>query len=512
MSLWAGRGIFRPVPVLGLVFAVGCPAATERGDAVILAHITLVGNQAIDCIGLTVSYPGAPSYLPEAHVSPLSGEDVYEIAVYKGDLPDTVSLQVFGSDETGCNIQTVVGSSAEASFLVGRTVTVNLTLAVGNASDGGWTDAGPRGDASTGEDSGVATDAGAPEDAGSDASVAVDSGSISDAGPGSDAAIAPDSGAAADAGSLADAGPGPAVSLQVSGFPSPTTAGATGTFTVTALDVGGDVAIGYGGTIAFSSSDAQAQIPANYSFVAGDQGVHSFSATFETAGSQSLTATDTVTATISGTQSPIVVYGATLIQQKTNSSGSNSTLSLTLANQTTVGDLLVMIGAANKLALSGVSGGGAASWGKAASSTTNTNIEIWYGPVTSGSSAPVTITCSQTGAIWMNVSEWSGLVNTQSQVLDQGNAQHGTSSPASASSISTAHADDLVLFGVADTSGNTFGVPTAGPWSSFSSVSAGGFAQAAWYQTVSATGTYDPTVTVTRSYWDAAIAAFKIAP
>src|SRR5205823_125005 len=58
------------------------------------------------------------------------------------------------------------------------------------------------------------------------------------------------------------------------------------------------------------SSDSQALLPANYTFGAGDNGVHTFSATLKTAGSQSLTATDTTTAGISGAHSGILVNPA----------------------------------------------------------------------------------------------------------------------------------------------------------------------------------------------------------
>ena len=43
-------------------------------------------------------------------------------------------------------------------------------------------------------------------------------------------------------------------------------------------------------------------LPANYTFVGGDTGFHTFSVTLETAGSQSITATDTATTSITGTQ------------------------------------------------------------------------------------------------------------------------------------------------------------------------------------------------------------------
>ena len=104
--------------------------------------------------------------------------------------------------------------------------------------------------------------------------------------------------------------PTAAASLVVSGYPSPTTAGVSHTFTVRAKDAYGNIASGYTGTVTFTSSDAQAALPANYTFVAGDHGVHMFSATFKTAGTQSLTATDTVTSSITGTQSGIRVNAA----------------------------------------------------------------------------------------------------------------------------------------------------------------------------------------------------------
>jgi hypothetical protein len=99
-------------------------------------------------------------------------------------------------------------------------------------------------------------------------------------------------------------------SLSVAGFPSPSTAGVAGTFTVTALNPGGGTDTSYQGTVYFTSSDAQAALPANYTFTAADNGVHSFSATLNTAGTQSITTTDTVTSTITGTQSGITINPA----------------------------------------------------------------------------------------------------------------------------------------------------------------------------------------------------------
>src|SRR5262249_25269242 len=104
--------------------------------------------------------------------------------------------------------------------------------------------------------------------------------------------------------------PAEASTFTVAGFSSTTTAGAAHNFTVTAKDPYGNTARGYRGTVHFTSSDAQAALPADYTFTAGDSGVHAFSATLKTAGTQSITATDTVTSTITGTQSGIRVNAA----------------------------------------------------------------------------------------------------------------------------------------------------------------------------------------------------------
>ena len=57
----------------------------------------------------------------------------------------------------------------------------------------------------------------------------------------------------------------------------------------------------------FSSSDPLASLPANYTFTAADAGVHTFSATLNTIGTESLTVTDTLTASINGIETGIAV-------------------------------------------------------------------------------------------------------------------------------------------------------------------------------------------------------------
>ena len=105
----------------------------------------------------------------------------------------------------------------------------------------------------------------------------------------------------------------PATHFGVTGFPNPTTAGSAGSFTVTALDSLGFPAGTYTGTVKFSSSDGAAILPATYTFVAGDGGVHTFQATLNTAGvSQSITATDGGTASINGSQTGITTQAGTV--------------------------------------------------------------------------------------------------------------------------------------------------------------------------------------------------------
>ncbi len=104
--------------------------------------------------------------------------------------------------------------------------------------------------------------------------------------------------------------PGPVASFGISGFPSPTTAGTAGNFTVTARDASGNTLTNYNRTVHFTSSDTQAGLPADYTFTAADHGVHTFSAVLKTAGTQSLTVTDTVNTGGTGTQAGISVNPA----------------------------------------------------------------------------------------------------------------------------------------------------------------------------------------------------------
>jgi large repetitive protein len=106
--------------------------------------------------------------------------------------------------------------------------------------------------------------------------------------------------------------PAAASGLVVTGYPSPVKAGTSNNFTVTAKDPYGNTATGYTGTVTFSSSDNNATLPGSYKFTAKDAGTHTFSATFNTIATQSLTATDKKNG-FSGTQAGIVVQSALVV-------------------------------------------------------------------------------------------------------------------------------------------------------------------------------------------------------
>src|SRR5713226_10133830 len=101
----------------------------------------------------------------------------------------------------------------------------------------------------------------------------------------------------------------PAANLIVSNILSPESAGTVSSVRVEARTSNGATATLYAGTIHFTSTDTKAVLPADYTFTTADKGVHVFtnSVTLKTAGTQSVTATDTKTATIKGSQTGIVV-------------------------------------------------------------------------------------------------------------------------------------------------------------------------------------------------------------
>jgi len=103
---------------------------------------------------------------------------------------------------------------------------------------------------------------------------------------------------------------GPVAKFIVSGIPASVTAGTAATVTVDARDAANVRVTNYTGTIHFSSTDSKAVLPLDYTFKGTtDAGVHTFTngVTLKTSGAQSVTATDTVTASVTGSQTGITV-------------------------------------------------------------------------------------------------------------------------------------------------------------------------------------------------------------
>ena len=111
-----------------------------------------------------------------------------------------------------------------------------------------------------------------------------------------------------------------AASFTVTGAAS-TTAGSSYTITVTALTSSNAVATSYTGTVHFTSSDPLAKLPANATLT---KGTGTFTVTFETAGSQSITAADTssgITGSDTGiTVNPGAASHMAFVQQPTSGS------------------------------------------------------------------------------------------------------------------------------------------------------------------------------------------------
>jgi hypothetical protein len=86
--------------------------------------------------------------------------------------------------------------------------------------------------------------------------------------------------------------------------PASATAGTPISFKVSAFDPYGNQATGYAGTVHFSSTDSAATLPADASLSGGSA---TFSATFNTAGNQTITATDKLNPALSATSAAVAV-------------------------------------------------------------------------------------------------------------------------------------------------------------------------------------------------------------
>ena len=96
---------------------------------------------------------------------------------------------------------------------------------------------------------------------------------------------------------------GTATHFTVSG-PATATVGTPATVTVSAFDAFNNAATGYAGTVKITSTDALATLPANGTLTSG---TGTFSVTFKTPGSQTVSASDVASSSITGTSAAISV-------------------------------------------------------------------------------------------------------------------------------------------------------------------------------------------------------------
>src|SRR5262249_30566942 len=89
--------------------------------------------------------------------------------------------------------------------------------------------------------------------------------------------------------------------------PTSATAGTSFSVTVTSRNQNNNTATAYSGTVHFTSTDGNASLPSDGTL---SNGTGSFNATLKTAGSQTITATDTVSSGITGTSNSITVSAA----------------------------------------------------------------------------------------------------------------------------------------------------------------------------------------------------------
>ncbi|HEY8741663.1 MAG TPA: hypothetical protein VIU62_01075, partial [Chloroflexota bacterium] len=95
-----------------------------------------------------------------------------------------------------------------------------------------------------------------------------------------------------------------AATHMVISAPATASAGGAFFFTVIAQDQFDNIASAYAGTVHFTSSDGTASLPTNSTLT---NGIGTFSVTLHTLGNQTITATDTVNASVTGTSGAITV-------------------------------------------------------------------------------------------------------------------------------------------------------------------------------------------------------------
>jgi probable HAF family extracellular repeat protein len=226
---------------------------------------------------------------------------------------------------------------------------------------------------------------------------------------------------------------GSAVHFSVSA-PVTTTIGSAFSLTVTALNSSNDVVTSYSGTVHFTSSDGQAVLPANSTLT---KGVGNFSATLKTAGAQTITATDTVKPSITGTSSAITVSASSSSLTITSGAPPNGIVGLDYSGSRKVCRLMqcLFIDGFHLMASGGVSPY-TWSWAAATGSSLPPGLVLstagFIGgqPTAAGAyNVVVTVTDSEAPAASVSASYTINVMATPSQVKVTISASHGSARP-----------------------------------------------------------------------------------
>ena len=112
-----------------------------------------------------------------------------------------------------------------------------------------------------------------------------------------------------DGGGGSGGGSASGMVMTMTGLPASVMPSIGQTVHVAVANQDGSPATTYTGTIAFTSTDAAATLPQQYTFMAGDGGAHDFMVALNTAGAQTLTATDTTDSGLTASEDTMVVAG-----------------------------------------------------------------------------------------------------------------------------------------------------------------------------------------------------------
>jgi hypothetical protein len=126
--------------------------------------------------------------------------------------------------------------------------------------------------------------------------------------------------------------PGTATTFTV-GAPANAIAGDPFTIVITARDANGNVATGYLGQVHFSSNDGAATLPADYTMLPEDAGVHTFeyAVTLRTSGTRSVTVSDASNGSVTGSTNVTVALAetTTTVDSTPNASAPGATVTFT---------------------------------------------------------------------------------------------------------------------------------------------------------------------------------------